>query len=96
MKRLLTHKEIENILDFIKPNPNIPKETALSIVNITKESFKKQLSNQLIFPKIIPELKKHLRENYLKTLIHPGESVGILAAQSIGERQTQSTLNTLM
>lgn len=31
---------------------------------------------------------------YLNSLIHPGESVGILAAQSIGEPSTQMTLNT--
>ena len=32
--------------------------------------------------------------NYLYSLVHPGESVGILAAQSVGEPSTQMTLNT--
>lgn len=31
---------------------------------------------------------------YMRSLIHPGESVGIIAAQSIGEPSTQMTLNT--
>jgi len=31
---------------------------------------------------------------YLYSLVHPGEAVGILAAQSIGEPSTQMTLNT--
>ena len=31
---------------------------------------------------------------YLRSLIDPGETVGILAAQSIGEPSTQMTLNT--
>ena len=32
--------------------------------------------------------------NYKKSLVHPGEMVGIIAAQSIGEPTTQLTLNT--
>lgn len=40
----------------------------------------------------------HLIENiyitFLKSLIHPGENVGIIAAQSLGEPTTQMALNT--
>ena len=43
-------------------------------------------------------LKKNFKEivfmKYFYTLIHPGDSVGCLAAQSIGEPSTQMTLNT--
>ena len=31
---------------------------------------------------------------YMKSLVHPGENVGTIAAQSIGEPSTQMTLNT--
>ena len=31
---------------------------------------------------------------YLKSVVHPGENVGTIAAQSIGEPSTQMTLNT--
>ena len=31
---------------------------------------------------------------YLKSVAHPGENVGTIAAQSIGEPSTQMTLNT--
>jgi DNA-directed RNA polymerase I subunit RPA1 len=34
----------------------------------------------------------HLK--YIKSLVEPGEAVGLLAAQSIGEPSTQMTLNT--
>ena len=34
----------------------------------------------------------HLR--FLKSLAQPGEAVGVIAAQSIGEPSTQMTLNT--
>ena len=40
MTRLLTSKEIDNILDFIQPQEGIPCDTALSVVENTKKSFK--------------------------------------------------------
>jgi DNA-directed RNA polymerase beta' subunit len=92
--RFLTEDEIEDVLDFIKPNKSIPIATAKSIVHITKEKFRNQLKKQKLYPDIIPELKKQLQNKYRESLIQPGESVGIIAAQSIGEKNTQSTLNT--
>lgn len=93
--RILTEDEIEDILDFIKPNKSIPIATSKSIVHNTKEKFRNQLKNQKIYTEVIPELKKQLEIKYRESLIQPGESVGILAAQSIGEKQTQSTLNSV-
>jgi len=39
-------------------------------------------------------LLETLTLNYFKAIVHPGEMVGIVAAQSIGEPTTQMTLNT--
>ena len=50
MTRKLTETEIEDILDFIKPQQGIPLETALSVVTITKQRFRKQLEHQMIYP----------------------------------------------
>ena len=94
-KRKLTDIEIEELLDFIKPSPRIPQETAQSIVSINKTKLIKQLKSQEIYPSMIPELKKELCKNYFDSQINPGESIGILCAQSIGEKNTQNTLNTL-
>jgi DNA-directed RNA polymerase II subunit RPB1 len=44
--------------------------------------------------KIFDEVVKDVRYRYIKSLVHPGEMVGALAAQSIGEPTTQLTLNT--
>jgi DNA-directed RNA polymerase beta' subunit len=94
MTRLLTNSEIENILDFIKPRTGIPYETAMSIVEANKELLRKQLIHQQVYEEIIPTLKESIMKSYKDTTIHPGESVGIVCAQSIGEKQTQMTLNT--
>ena len=93
-KRLLTHLEIEFIIDFITPQLGIPKETAVSIVKINKDKFRKQLEGQLVYPKIIPKLKQQMKESYEATKVQCGENVGILTAQSFGQLQTQNTLNS--
>jgi DNA-directed RNA polymerase II subunit RPB1 len=43
---------------------------------------------------IFDELIREIKFKYKKSLVHPGEMVGPLAAQSIGEPTTQLTLNT--
>lgn len=63
-----------------------------------------------LHPQLIEEIKSSLPEKYTKTqlkkimdrvykeymdsLIEPGESVGLIGAESIGEPGTQMTLNT--
>ncbi len=43
MTRLLTKEEIEDILSFIKPQPAVPLDTAMSVVNMNKSKLRKQL-----------------------------------------------------
>ena len=94
MKRRLTSVEINDILSFIKPRTDIPYDTAMTIVNANRNQMEQELSEAEIYPSIIPELKMEIIRQYRKSLIQPGESVGIVCAQSIGEMQTQTTLNT--
>lgn len=93
MTRLLTDYEIEFILDFIIPNTNIPYDTAMSIVNINKNRLRSQLKVQKIYPEIIPQLKEKIEKNYYESIISPGESVGIICGQSLGEKNTQSSVS---
>lgn len=94
-KRNLTKEEVESILDFIKPNPHIPKDTAEIVMKRAKNSLISQLVKVQIYPSMIPRLKDQMRKMYMSTLIQPGENVGIITAQSIGEKQTQANLNSL-
>lgn len=95
MTRLLTETEINDILDFIKVSPYIPAETSISVNNNIKNKLRAQLVTQKVYPNIIPKLKTMIQNAYDTTLIQAGESVGVICAQSIGEKQTQSTLNSL-
>jgi DNA-directed RNA polymerase beta' subunit len=94
MTRKLTSEEIENILDFIKPNRAIPARSAISICEKNKERFRVQLREVEVKPVIIPVLKKEIESMYFKSQIKPGEAVGVICAQSIGEKNTQTALNT--
>ena len=66
--------------------------------------FKCQLRNKLAFKRLVTEyhlrqesfdyLLGDIKDRFLKAAVAPGEMVGVLAAQSIGEPATQMTLNT--
>lgn len=90
----LTEAQIDSILSFIKPSEHIPRDSAVSVCELVKEGFRKQLRTQKIHASIIPALKRELEREYTKSLIDPGENIGIVCAQSIGEKNTQNTLNS--
>ena len=94
-KRSLTKTEIEYILDFLIPQPGIPIDTANSIVESTKKLLREQLVCQKIYPDIIESLKNTIKKQYFSSLIQSGECVGVIGAQSIGEKNTQTTLNSV-
>lgn len=55
---------------------------------------KKSIISHRFTVALFDELIKDIKYKYKKALVHPGEMVGPLAAQSIGEPTTQLTLNT--
>lgn len=93
-KRYLTEKEIDFIVDFIEPRPQIPFEVESVIVAKKKEGLVRQLSKIQIYDNLIPNLKQEIHKQYINSIITPGECVGIIGAQSMGEYSTQATLNT--
>ena len=76
--RKLDEEELDFMTDFIKPRPHIPTD----------------VENRICMLRIIPLLKNELELRYYQTLMSPGECVGIIGAQSMGEFSTQATLNT--
>jgi len=92
--RYLTEYEIKDILSFIKPEKNIPLDVSYNIVKNSKKELRSQLTDIQIYPDMINSLKDEIKRQVLSTYIDPGESVGVISAQSIGEKQTQTTLNT--
>ena len=92
-KRALTQDEIEDILTFIPENPYIPKEISQNINEAIKSDFRKQLQSCLIYPLLIPKLKRKLEKHFYNSRAKYGETVGHITSMSLGEKQTQSNLN---
>jgi DNA-directed RNA polymerase beta' subunit len=93
-KRHLTSEEIEFMVDFILPRPHLPPHTEASIVSKKRAGIINQLVGIEIYEALIPDLKKEIERQYIDSIIPPGECVGIIGAQSMGEYSTQATLNT--
>lgn len=60
-------------------------------IETNKSLFRSHENKSLISSK---KFKALMQLKYMRSLIDPGEAVGIIAAQSIGEPSTQMTLNT--
>jgi DNA-directed RNA polymerase subunit A' len=56
--------------------------------------LEKKLAESGFGEKTINDIVELAADNYLKALVEPGEAVGVVAAQSIGEPGTQMTLRT--
>ena len=93
-KKSLTQEQIKEILDAIPERKGIPEDIAKTGRNKILLKLRKDLSGVKIYPELYDKLKNEIVREYYETLIPAGEAVGILTAQSIGERQTQSTLSS--
>lgn len=93
-KRLLTAAEIEAIVAKIAPNGALPDAVARAHIERVRAVVRRDLQAVSVYPSVIADLGDAIVDEYNRARIHPGESVGIVTAQSIGERQTQMTLDT--
>ncbi len=94
MKRKLSQQEIEFILDDLHSN-NGYKDVSDRVLENTKALCRSKLTGIEIYPDMIPKLKENITLQYDATQIHAGVCVGVLTAQSLGERQTQLVLNSV-
>lgn len=94
MKRKLTKPEIRDILSAIKIQRGLPVNIQKYLHQNLVKNIIQPLMNIEIEETQIENLKKEILRQYYAAIIQPGENVGIIAAQSIGEKNTQITLDT--
>ena len=70
------------------------KEVESQLTPILVEQLKKQLAKASFGKEGVDQAIRLTVDNYKRALVEPGEAVGIVAAQSIGEPGTQMTLRT--
>ena len=91
-KRVLTPEEIDDILNVIQPcNANIPSDDVPT--QNARDSLRLQLVKIKLYPDLIPAFKDQIQKQYYRSMLQPGEMVGVIAASSIGEQNTQASLN---
>lgn len=98
-KRHLTEEEIGNIRTYLwqeclctKLPDKFRKKTFDKIMDPLEHSLKQ--AEIVDDPRVVERLQKDVCRMVQRSMIQAGEAVGILCAQSIGERQTQLTLNS--
>jgi DNA-directed RNA polymerase beta' subunit len=95
-KRNLSKTEIEYLFsNFDRYFPKyLDDELRQVILNRTKTDLIQKFEEYTVYPEIIPKLKEQIEKYFRQSIIPAGEMVGVVASQSIGERQTQLTLNS--
>ncbi|KAG5437996.1 hypothetical protein PCANB_000343 [Pneumocystis canis] len=95
---LYAKKSIKNPSKY---DPVLSKYSPSRFLGSVSESFQKHMedyinkNNKIIKKNISGDRFRILMQmKYQRSLVHPGEAVGVLAGQSIGEPSTQMTLNT--
>lgn len=98
MMRKIKPEEIQQIVSKLAEQFPVLHEQKLrdSFIHKFLDPIEKELQTQEIVdhPGYIQKLTEILIQKTRESMIQPGEAVGILCAQSIGERQTQLTLNS--
>jgi len=96
MKRKLTEVEIDSIIRSLRDEYRTIRQLPKNMQEVFFDHFFTNIRNSLknieIYPQGIPSLIEKMIKKY--RLVMPGKSVGIITGQSIGEMQTQTTLNT--
>ncbi|CAR28521.1 ZYRO0F05918p [Zygosaccharomyces rouxii] len=93
-------KELQERLLVVRGNSRIIKEAQEDAITL----FCCLMRSRLASRRVIQEYRltkqafewvlNNIEVQFLRSVVHPGEMVGVLAAQSIGEPATQMTLNT--
>jgi hypothetical protein len=91
----LTEDQIEDICRDIPVNKSLPEYVGKSIVNKIRTRLFNELSNISIYPEMFNKFKDEIIRHYYKSLAEGGLACGVMASTSLGERQTQSTLNSI-
>lgn len=90
----LSESQIEEICESIPINKALPEYVAKSIVNRIRTRLYNDLCNVSVYPEMYNKFKEEIVKYYYTSLADGGLACGIHASTSLGERQTQTTLNS--
>lgn len=89
----MTNEELKNSKSF-KSNDSYLSKTAFKYALLDTLNPKKCIINYKLSKEQIDDITVQIIKSFNKAVVEPGEMIGIIAAQSLGEPVTQMTLNT--
>lgn len=96
MKRKIKEDDLDYLFsDYKDYFPNfLDEKLKEKVLNNIIEPLKEQFRKEEIYEETLPEIKEEIKRYTIQSIVPTGEMIGVLCAQSIGERQTQLTLNS--
>ena len=91
---VIDDRVLQDILSFLRRIGTIPRRISAEVYERQYASYAHQLLGKRVRVDAIPRLRRVLEHRHYAALIHPGSAVGIELGQSLGERQSQSLLNS--
>lgn len=92
-KIIIDDKLINFLLDFLPKKKKIPEKIENKNYENNFNDLHSKLIGKTIYKSVVNDLKKELMIKFYSTRIQAGEPVGIISAQTLGERLTQTKLN---
>ena len=96
MKRKINNKDLDYLFsDYGDFFPKFLDETLKEkVLNNILIPLKEQFKKEEIYEETLPQIKEEIKRYTIQSIVPTGEMIGVVCAQSIGERQTQLTLNS--
>ena len=93
--RRLTQDELTDILSVMPDINAASREISVKLTLEVKNHIRFLMHDEKICPEGISLFKQYFKESCISTVIDPGSSVGLTAAEAIGGPLIQMTLNGL-
>ncbi len=96
MKRKINNKDLDYLFsDYADFFPKFLDQTLKEkVLNNILIPLKEQFKKEEIYEETLPQIKEEIKRYTIQSIVPTGEMIGVVCAQSIGERQTQLTLNS--
>ena len=96
MKRKVQKEDIDFLFsDFDSYFPSfLDSFTKEKILENILQPLREDFLKESIYEETLPFLKEEIKKKVIQSIVPTGEMIGVICAQSIGERQTQLTLNS--
>lgn len=93
-KRKISNEEIEDLCRIVVHRTSVPEPVETWIVGMKKGFIRKAVERCMVCRCSLEWMSSSLPKAFYSAHFQPGECVGVIAAQSMGEFATQATLNT--